>query len=135
MSRQIEAFQSLRRRCRWASGFVLILAMLAVGPAGATTDLFSFFASENGEYYSLVLAGREDPGAVELAWHGLGRGALQGQAHRLEFDRERRRMSLEYVNPGDPSRPPSFRIVVTGETGVLEFGGRRIPGEANWEIP
>lgn len=135
MSGKIEAFPSPRRRCRWIAGFMLILAMLATGPAWATTDLFSFFASENGEHYSLVLAGREDPGAVELAWHGLGRGVLQGKAHRLEFDREHRRMRLEYVNPGDPSRPPSFRILVTGETGVLEFGERRIPGEANWEIP
>lgn len=112
----------------------LMLALLAALPAGATTHLFSFSAIEDGERYYLELAGREDPGAVELTWPDLGPMTLQGPAHRLEFDRDARHLLLEYGNPGDPARPPSFRILVTGDMGVLEFEGRRIPGRASWEI-
>lgn len=121
-------------RCLSAAFAALLLALAAASPVRATGDLFDFFAKEDGEAYSLQLVGREDPGSIQLRWHGLAPKVLPQESRELEFDREAQRLVLRFVNPGDPELPPSFVITVNGTDGWFEFDGRRIPGEASWEI-
>lgn len=112
----------------------LLLALAAASPARATGTLFYFLARDDGGAYSLELVGREDPGAVQLRWHGLALKVLPQEGRELEFDREEQRLVFRFADPGDSSLPPSFAITVNGADGWLEFDGRKIPGEASWDI-
>jgi hypothetical protein len=115
---------------RVVAAAVLVLMWIPLSQAAHT--LFGFYVEHDGEHYWVQLAGSEDPGAIEFRWPGLPEGVLQGQKVDLEFDRPARRMEMRYVNPGDNSRPPTFRISVQGDSGVLEFEGQQLPGAADW---
>lgn len=115
-----------------ATAWLLALAL----PAAASGDLFSFHASDDEGSYVLSMTGREDPGLVDFIWPGARDRTIlsPGPMRVMTFDRDRHRMRLEFENPGDPTLPPTLRIVVDGGEGYLEIGERRIAGQADWTI-
>lgn len=110
-----------------------LLALMPLTPAVASGDLFYFEASQPGFSFSLMLIGREDPGAVQVSWTGAPAPDVKRGARRyyLEFNRAKRQL---YVRPRTRDGLPWFELDVSGDRGDLLFEGRRLQGGASWMI-
>ncbi|TCZ80374.1 hypothetical protein EYQ95_24735 [Lysobacter sp. N42] len=78
---------------------------------------------------SLEFLGNEKPGPI-LFQTSQGPRSLPYNSWRiLDFDRRTGRIHLVYVNPGNPSFPPSFVLKGEGRHTRLVVGGQTYTGE------
>lgn len=118
-------------RRNWKAALAAALLSLPLVPATASGDLFYFEAGQGDVVFTLMLIGREDPGAVEVSWKGLSIPQPPNVQRRyyIEFDRARR---LAYVRPLRRDGLPWFEMDVSGKRGNVLIGGRRLQGNADW---
>jgi hypothetical protein len=122
----------LGRLRRWfLLGLLLSLAM----PAAATTSVW--FSSE---HYDLTFEVGHDQHAVitslQISFDGMKESPwVRAPDLKVKhFDYDAQRIEVEYVNPGDPSKPPSFHLSAKGKKGTVRFKGRSETGEFLWVI-
>jgi len=112
---------------------VLLLLLGGASRAVASTDLFSFNAREGSFHFSLQMVGNGDSGYPQVTSSDF-KGYMPHQEYHVTFDRKSR---TAFVRPVRPSLEglPWFEMTISGDTGTLVYNGRRIKGEASWEMP
>ncbi|WDS35570.1 hypothetical protein [Pseudoxanthomonas sp.] len=115
----------------------LLMAMLLsiAKPAAATTSVW--FSSK---HYSLTFeVGHDDRPVItgmqiifdemkEIPW------VRSPDLKVTRFDYDAQWIEVEYVNPGDTSKPPSFHLSAKGNKGTIRFKGHSETGEFLWTI-
>ncbi|WNH51892.1 hypothetical protein [Stenotrophomonas oahuensis] len=107
---------------------LLVLISTLPSPAAATGDLFRFHASQGEFSFSLEMAGRMDPGSVQISSSDF-KPFMPRQPYYVEFNRAQQRA---YVRPRTRGELPWFEMDVIGTRGVLHYNGRRMEGTAEW---
>lgn len=120
-------------RMWWKTCMAALLVSLPVVPAVASGDLFYFQAQHGGVIFTLMLIGREDPGAVNVSWKGPSIPQVPNVQRRyyIEFNRAKRQA---YVRPLTRDGLPWFEMDVSGRRGNVLIGGQRLQGTADWTI-
>lgn len=117
---------------RAASAALLILAMSS--PAThASGSHFRFHSDEqpDGFRFSLEIRGRSDDGYINVEWTGGPENPPQRNPYHVEMNRAQGRL---HVRPRSHDGQAWFELDVFGERGTLVFDGRRMGGNADWEI-
>ncbi len=117
----------------WKAALAAMLLSVPLVPASASGDLFYFEAGQGNVVFTLMLVGREDPGAVNVSWKGLSIPQPPDVQRRyyIEFDRARRQA---YVRPLGHDGLPWFEMDVSGKHGDVLIDGRRLQGSADWTV-
>ncbi|MEG0185870.1 MAG: hypothetical protein RR704_20715 [Stenotrophomonas sp.] len=120
-------------RMWWKICLAALLVSVPVVPAVASGDLFYFEAQHGGVIFTLMLIGREDPGAVSVTWKGRSIPQVPNVQRRyyIEFDRAKRQA---YVRPLTRDGLPWFEMDVSGGRGNVLISGQRLQGTADWTI-
>jgi hypothetical protein len=112
---------------------IALLLAAPIAPTVASGDLFQFNATQGDVSFTLMMHGREDIGAIHVVWTGAPAADrnLPYRQYYVEFDRARQRL---YVRPRKRDGLPWFELDVVGSQGDVRFLGRRLHGEADWDI-
>ncbi|WP_243325316.1 hypothetical protein [Geothrix sp. SG200] len=114
---------------------VVAFSVLAARTAMATGSL-DFKAGEYGLSMAVSLESHAVVGPIRFSSSASKEPTLlqQRQFKFLKCDTNKQQFQAEYVNPGDPALPKSFKVSVKGGQGTLSIGGRRISFSADWVI-
>ncbi|WP_243384124.1 hypothetical protein [Geothrix alkalitolerans] len=114
---------------------VAAFTVLAVSTAMATGSL-DFKADGYGLSMAVSLESHSIVGPIRFSSPTAKEPALlqQRQFKFLKCDTNKQRFQAEFVNPGDPALPKSFKVSVKGGKGTLSIEGRRISFPADWVV-
>jgi len=114
---------------------VVAFSVLAVSAAMATGSL-DFKAGEYGLSMAVSLESNSIVGPIRFTSPSAKESAVlqQRQFKFLHCDTNKQQFQAEFVNPGDPALPKSFKVSVTGVKGVLTIAGKHIPLPAHMAV-
>ena len=114
---------------------VVAFSVLAASTAMATGSL-DFKAGEFGFSMAVSLESHSIVGPIRFTSPSAKEPAVlqQRQFKFLRCDTNKQRFEAEFVNPGDPALPKSFKVSVKGSKGTLSIEGRRISFPADWAV-
>ena len=100
------------------------------------TGSLDFKAGEYGLSMAVSLEAHSIVGPIRFISPAVKEPAVlqQRQFKFLLCDTKKQRFQAEFVNPGDPALPKSFKVSVKGNRGTLTIEGKRIPFPADWVV-
>lgn len=102
---------------------------LVASPAAASSTMCAFYAPPGAPVPDLEFLGYEQLGGILIHGSGGPRSLPAGSYKAVELDQSARRIDLVYINPDDPSLPPSFTLKGSGGNTTLTVRGKTYTGK------
>ena len=116
---------------------VQVVAFSALAASiGMATGSLDFKAGEYGLNMAVSLESHSIVGPIRFTSPSAKEPAViqQRQFKFLQCDTTKQRFQAEFVNPGDPALPKSFKVIVKGDKGTLSIEGKRISFLPDWVV-
>jgi len=115
--------------------FSVIIALVFASSAHATGSL-DFKA---GEYYLNMTVSLETMSIVDPIYFSSNQTSSpiaieQKQFKTFSYDVQKKYIKAAFVNPHDPTLPPSFTVNIHGKKGVLNIDGKKVSFTADWRM-